>query len=231
MDNVQPEFLAEAVLDIGDVDKVRARKSRKSKYRFNLRPTGRYLLFDGVTDLLYNQAPDLTDAALSDAFVNIFNDNHVADHFYLNHEPLPEIMDCRFCGEALTPESGNPQHAFSCENNTLNRCIFEKLQQNQATTPLVQACTQERCDKPGKHYSYNYLPEGNSTKVFSVAARFTSHSKSHHFDQTTSKYVCKPHSVTFSEPSDYRLHMIQHHGAPLATVLALNGKDVILGFQ
>lgn len=91
---------------------------------------------------------------------------------------------------------------------------FERLQQGQATTP-VEACTQERCDKSATHCNYNYLPGSDSTKVLSVASRFTTHSKSDHFDRMTSKYICKPHSLTFSEPSDYRIHMIQHHRAPV----------------
>jgi hypothetical protein len=119
------------------------------------------------------------------------------------------------------------KHAFFWECDTWNRLLFEKLHLDLATP--VQACTQERCDKPGKHCSYDYLPGADSTKVLSVASRFTSHSKNYHFDRTTSKYVCKPHSSTFSDPSDYCLHMIHHHGAPLAAVLALNCKDIIGG--
>jgi hypothetical protein len=94
MDDIQPEFSAETVLDIGNVDEVQARKSRKSKYRFGHRPIRRYSLFHGITDLLYNQPPNLTATALSNTCVNIFNHNHVADRFYPIQEPLPGTMDC-----------------------------------------------------------------------------------------------------------------------------------------
>lgn len=137
-------------------------------------------------------------------------------------------MDCRFCGKALIPESASARHAYLCEGNALNSYTFERLQQGQATTLAAEACTQEGCDKPATHCNYNYLPpESNLTK--SVAQRFRAHSKSYHFDRTTSKYVCKPHSLMFSELSDYRIHMIQHHRAPVATVLLSNGEDILPG--
>jgi len=101
MDDVQIEYLVEDVLDLDDVDEIQGRKSRKNKYGFGLRPIGRHSLFDRVTDLLNSQAPDLTDAALFDAFVIIFNHNHTADRFYQNQEPLPGTVDCRFVEELL----------------------------------------------------------------------------------------------------------------------------------
>ena len=119
MDDVQLEYLVEDVLDLDDVDEIQGRKSRKNKYGFGLRPIGRHSLFDRVTDLLYNKAPDLTDAALSDAFVIIFNHNHTADRFYQNQPPTWD-HGLSICGEVLTPDSASARHAFWCEGSALN---------------------------------------------------------------------------------------------------------------
>lgn len=125
-------------------------------------------------------------------------------------------MECRFCEEPLTRESGSAKHAYHCEIAALERLIFEKIQEDQANTTPVQMCRQERSDRPGNHCSYDYLP-ANGMKV-KAGARFGNHTSVYHFDRMTSKYVCKAHSLTLSELSDYRLHMIQGHNAPLAII-------------
>jgi hypothetical protein len=104
-----------------------------SRNNFGLRVVAKNSVFEGLSDLIYNQPEGLSAAQFADVCVEKFNHLHSADKYYPDQEPTPGTLSCRFCGVCLVGIDHN-EHIRPCGLNTMAKNILEDLDRNQVAS-------------------------------------------------------------------------------------------------
>ena len=184
---------------------------------FGLRVVAKNSVFEGLSDLIYNQSEGLSAAQFADVCVEKFNHLHPADKYYPDQEPTPGTLSCRFCGVCLIGIDHN-QHIRPCGVNGMAKCILEDLDRNQESHPPAQKCGMVSLDG-ARNCAGKYKPK----RDVNSGAHFSGHCYKCHKDASTGQYVCNDDATTFSSWDDFRIHRITQHAAP-TTVIPVDQK-------
>ena len=188
-----------------------------SRNNFGLRVVAKNSVFEGLSDLIYNQPEGLSAAQFADVCVEKFNHLHPADKYYLDQEPIPGTLSCRFCGVCLVGID-HKQHIRPCALNAMAKHILEDLDRNQESHTPAQKCGMVGLDGV-QHCATKYKPK----RDLNSGLHFTDHCYKRHRDASTGQYVCNDDATTFSSWNDFRIHRVTQHAAS-TTVLPVDQK-------